>query len=188
MQTTILEKESIRKRVLPITVKQYHHWLEEAGSIGEKTELLNGIIIEIMTITAEHTYIVDKIYELLRKLISGDIYIRKEHALTLKKSEPEPDIAIVEGNMEKYKISHPGTALLVIEIAVSSLDIDREKASIYAQANIPEYWLFDIKLKRIEVYSQPFEDSYRKKKIYNITDSIPLKIGKEKMINLKEIF
>ncbi|MBW8050412.1 MAG: Uma2 family endonuclease [Cytophagales bacterium] len=188
MQTAILENESIRKMVLPITVEQYHHWLEEAGSIGEKTELLNGIIIEIMPKSPEHTYIVAELYELLRALIPEDLLIRKEDPLTFDRSEPEPDISIVEGKIKKYRFSHPDKALLVIEIAVSSLDIDRKKASIYAKANIPEYWLFDIKLKRVEVYSQPLEGSYRKKKIYNITDSIPLKIGKEKTINLKEIF
>jgi len=188
MQTAILENESIRKMVLPITVEQYHHWLEEAGSIGEKTELLNGIIIEIISKSPEHIYIVTKLCELLRALIPEELLIRKEDPLTFVRSEPEPDISIVEGNIKKYRFLHPGMALLVIEVAVSSLDIDREKASIYAEAKIPEYWLFDINLKRVEVYSQPFEDSYRKKKIYNITDSIPLKIGKEKMINLKEIF
>lgn len=187
MQTAILENYSIRKMVLPITVEQYHR-LGEAGIIGEKIELLNGVIIEKMPKSPEHTYVVRKLYELLGVLILEKLFILKEDPLTLVRSEPEPDLAIVQGNKEEYKFLHPTTALLVIEVALSSIDIDREKASIYAEANIPEYWLFDLNLKQVEVFSKPHGDSYQKKKIYNISDNIPLKIVKGGNINLKGVF
>jgi len=177
-ETTILENESVRKMMLPITVEQYHYWLQKAGIIGKRTELLNGFIIEKMTKKAEHTFVVNELYELLRELIPDNLLVRKEDPLTLERSEPEPDISIVEGNRKKFKFSHPHTALLVIEAALSSVDIDREKASIYAAADIPEYWLIDLNLKQVQAFSEPNEDTYQKKKIYNISDSITLKIGK----------
>ena len=56
-------------------------------------------------------------------------------------SEPEPDAAIVPAG--DYDHAHPTTALLVIEIADSSLARDRRKAGLYAAAGIPECWIVD---------------------------------------------
>jgi len=49
---------------------------------------------------------------------------------------PEPDAAIVPAG--DYDHAHPTTALLVIEVADSSLARDRRKAGLYAAAGIPE--------------------------------------------------
>ena len=59
--------------------------------------------------------------------------------MTLNDSEPEPDVAVVPGSVEDYRSAHPSTAVLIIEVAVSSEDVDREKAELYASAGIKEY-------------------------------------------------
>ena len=43
--TSILEKLSVRRVALPISVEQYHR-LGREGIIGQRTELLRGVIIE----------------------------------------------------------------------------------------------------------------------------------------------
>ena len=71
---------------------------------------------------------------------------------------PEPDIAIVRGTEENYADRHPGPAdlPLVIEVALSSLSIDRTtKQRLYATAGIPQYWLVNIPESQIEVYEHP---------------------------------
>jgi len=55
--SSILDKPSIRHAALPITVEQYHR-LGEQAIISEQTELLRGVIIEQMTKSPLHTYVV----------------------------------------------------------------------------------------------------------------------------------
>jgi Uma2 family endonuclease len=60
--------------------------------------------------------------------------------------------------------AHPRSALLVVEVAGESLRFDRyAKAAIYAAAGIPEYWIFDIEGRRVEVYCdvEPSAAKYR---------------------------
>ncbi len=58
-----------------------------------------------------------------------------------------------------YSTAHPSTAILVIEVATSSLRQDRRvKTPLYAAANIPEFWLVDVKARRIEVNRDPRGD------------------------------
>jgi len=71
-------------------------------------------------------------------------------------SVPEPDIAVVPGAYEDYDAVHPRTALLIVEVADTSLAQDRiTKAGIYAAAGIPEYWIVDVRGQRVEVYREP---------------------------------
>jgi Uma2 family endonuclease len=59
-----------------------------------------------------------------------------------------------------YDRSHPTSALLVIEVADSSLARDRDKAAWYAAAGIPEYWIVDLTGRVVEVYSAPSSSGY----------------------------
>ena len=69
-------------------------------------------------------------------------------------SEPEPDIAIVPAG--RYTREHPTTAMLVIEVARTSLPIDLgTKAEIYAAAEVPEYWVVDIPARTVHVHASP---------------------------------
>lgn len=72
-------------------------------------------------------------------------------------SQPEPDVALVRGRAEDYLSRHPTAAdtLLVVEVARSSLPRDRRKARIYAQAGFPEYWLFDVEARTVDVHRDP---------------------------------
>jgi Uma2 family endonuclease len=74
-------------------------------------------------------------------------------------SEPEPDVAVVSAG--DYSTRHPQTALLVIEVADSSLQKDRRvKAALYAAAGIPEFWLVDLAARRVDVHRSPGAAGY----------------------------
>ena len=61
-------------------------------------------------------------------------------------SAPEPDVAVVAGQRTDYDHCHPTTALLLVEIADTSLPQDRlTKSRIYAAAGIPEYWIVNLR-------------------------------------------
>jgi Uma2 family endonuclease len=62
----------------------------------------------------------------------------------------------VPGGVEDYFDRHPSAALLVIEVAASSLQQDRlSKSRIYAGANVADYWIINLGGACAEVFRQP---------------------------------
>jgi Uma2 family endonuclease len=65
-------------------------------------------------------------------------------------------VAVVPGSHDDYEDRHPTSALLVVEVASSSLPRDRlSKARIYAHAGIPEYWIVNLRERVLEVSRDP---------------------------------
>ena len=78
-----------------------------------------------------------------------------------KRTEPVPDLAIVRAEDISRK-ALPRTALLVIEVADSSLGKDRGvKSAIYSRYGIPEYWIVNVKNATVEVYRDPDPEAGR---------------------------
>ena len=102
-----------------------------------------------------------EITELLTVALAGRAAVRIQLPLALsEESEPEPDVAIVPAG--DYDEAHPGTALLVIEVAHASLAKDSSlKAELYAAAGIPEYWVVDIPHRVVQVHAAPAAGRYQ---------------------------
>ena len=78
-------------------------------------------------------------------------------------SEPEPDVAVVEGHARTYRDAHPTTALLVAEVSDDSLSRDRTvKQRLYARCGIPEYWILALPDQRLEIHRDPERDDLRR--------------------------
>jgi Uma2 family endonuclease len=72
-------------------------------------------------------------------------------------SEPEPDVAVIRGQLRQIT-AVPSTAELVVEVSDSTLRFDRStKASLYARAAIPEYWIVDLIHNQLIVHRRPQE-------------------------------
>jgi Uma2 family endonuclease len=155
----ILSQPAFQQRALPLSVAAWHQMIDK-GLAPERAELIRGVIIEKMSKSFLHTKLADAMIEFLRAAVSGVFWIRQEAPLTLKDSEPEPDISIVDGRRDDYD-AHPVTARLVVEVSVSSLLVDREMASIYAEANVAEYWILNAAERCIEVYRAPVNGCYQ---------------------------
>jgi Uma2 family endonuclease len=108
----------------------------------------------------------------LRGQVGHSCHVRQEQPLTLKDSEPEPDIAVVPGSVEDYRSAHPSTAVLIIEVAVSSEDVDREKAELYASAGIEEYWLVLPQACAVEVFTDATDAGYANSQRFSERDTI----------------
>jgi Uma2 family endonuclease len=83
-------------------------------------------------------------------------------------SVPEPDVAVVPGQLSDYDKAHPGAALLIVEVADSSLIQDRiTKAPMYAAAGVPEYWLVNLHDDWVEVFRtpEPGARGYRERRV-----------------------
>ena len=181
---TVLDKDSVRNLVLPLSVEQYH-CMSEIGLIPAKTELIEGVIIKKMTKSPLHAYLLHVLYDFFSARIPAGYSVRKEDPLTLAASEPEPDLAIVQGTVEDFKITHPNHAELVIEVAIASLDLDRKKTEIYATAGINEYWIIIPAEKKVEVYSKPMAGKYEIVTMYGENESINTGYGS---LDLKTLF
>ncbi len=137
----------------------------EYNERGRRTELIRGIIIEKTSKSPLHRTISSWLYRCILAQLPKDFSVWKEEPITFLDSEPEPDIAVTQGDEHDYSKSHPSSAELVEEIAVSSPALDRENAALYAEAGIKEYWIILGNERRVEVYRRPVKGHYQDKRV-----------------------
>lgn len=94
--------------------------------------------------------------------LAGSARIRVQSGFVCDDNRPEPDVLWLQP--KRYGRTRPTTAdvLLLIEVSDSSLAIDlQEKADIYAESGVAEYWVVDVKGVRIHVMRQSDGQNYR---------------------------
>ena len=161
----ILELPAVRERVAPLSVEDYERMSERVDR--QRVELIRGIIVAKMTSSPFHSYLIARLRKTVQAILGDERqHIRQEQPLKMFDSMPEPDIVVVPGSESDYRRSHPTTALLAIEVAVSSLVLDREKAALYAEANVQEYWIVLATDEAIEVHTAPAESRYTQRRVY----------------------
>src|SRR5688572_10769605 len=158
--TAILEIPEVRQRVSRLSVEEYHR-LDEFNENGRRTELIRGMVIEKISKSPLHSALGKRLYDLILRRLPEGFVVWREDPLTFGDSEPEPDVAVVKGDENDFNDAHPSTAELVIEVAVSSAALDRENASLYAEAGVKEYWIVLGLPREVEVYSQPLNGLYQ---------------------------
>ncbi|HWF61095.1 MAG TPA: Uma2 family endonuclease [Nitrospira sp.] len=140
------------------TRQEYDH-IAEAGLFNpdERVELLEGEIITVTPQQSRHSVCIGLIDGALRQVFGASYWIRIQLPLIIDPdSEPEPDLAVVLGSPRDYVHDHPRTAILVVEVADSTIAKDRTyKSRIYARAGIQEYWIVNLAECCLEVYRDP---------------------------------
>jgi Uma2 family endonuclease len=149
----------------------------EAGILraDEPVELLEGRLVLVSPQGPPHASVVGALAEKLRGAFGPGVAVREEKPLELPDSLPEPDVAVVRGAQLDYAARHPGggDALLAVEVAVTSQEIDREKARVYARAGVPVLWLLDVPARRLEVHTDPRPDGrYRLVQVLGDDDEV----------------
>jgi Uma2 family endonuclease len=131
----------------------------EAGIFheDERLELIAGRLIVAEPQNSPHATGIQLAADALRAAFGSGWQVRVQLPLALGDwSEPEPDLAVVPGSARDYRDAHPSHAALVVEIADSSVRLDRRlKASIYAQAGIAEYWIVNLVDRALEMHRDP---------------------------------
>jgi Uma2 family endonuclease len=183
----ILEIPEVRRRVSRLTVEEYHR-LDELNNNGRRTELIRGIVIEKTSKSPLHTAIGLQIYDQIRPLLPSGFVVRHEGPLTLADSEPEPDVAIMRGMRREFFGKHPKTAELVVEVAVTSPALDRENASLYAEAGVKEYWIVLAPQRQIEVYRRPENGRYQEVRTVGIDDTLECSSVPGVRLRVSELF
>jgi len=140
--------------------------IAEAGILreDERIELIKGEIIDMAAIGSHHAACVDKLNRLFTRNLSESVIVRVQNPVRIKEhSEPEPDVALLKLREDFYAEAHPmpEDVLLVVEVADTSLDYDRNvKLPVYAEAGIGEVWIVNLKDGYVEVWTKPSPKGY----------------------------
>jgi len=164
-----------------LTVDQYDQMVEN-GILPEtnRFELINGRIVEKDVKNPAHPTATDLTRRAIERLLPAGWYVRKEDPVRIpnRRSEPEPDVSVVRGDIRDYETRHPNPeeVALVVEVTRSSVAKDRALARVYG-GGIPAYWIVNVPKRRLEVYEGPTGGAYPAPKILKDTDSVDLIIA-----------
>ena len=157
--------------IIPIRLRiQDYAALDRAGALSSyaKTELVDGKVYQMSPQYRAHGFIKDELAYRLRRCLEdlgSSLHVATEQSVELAPySEPQPDIALTSEPRGPGAI--PGKSIaLVVEVAVSTVNFDMiDKATIYAQADIPEYWVVDVETGRIHQHWRPGAEGYAERR------------------------
>jgi len=161
------------------TVEEYRK-MGEAGIFGEddRVELVEGEVVQMTPIGDRHVESVMRLNRLLSRWAFGaseaDLFVSVQNPLVLGEyGEPQPDLVVVRRSAGSSGTPTAREALLVVEVAATSLIHDRErKLPLYAASGIPEAWVVDLDADVVEVYSEPAPGQYRNSASFGRDDRI----------------
>ena len=135
----------------------------EVGILAEDEplELVDGELIVVPPQSPPHASLTTLLHDELRAAYRDGYVVREAKPLVAgPDSLPEPDLAVCRGSHADFGARHPrgDEAVLVIEVARTSVRTDRKKAAAYARAGVGTYWLIDLVSLRVEVHTEPHAD------------------------------
>lgn len=180
------------------TLDEYHR-LGELGFFHEddRIELIKGEIIQMSAKGTAHEVCISKLLRELIRLLGDNATLRCQSPIIIANdSEPEPDFAVVQNSPDDYLSAHPKPAnvLLVIEISDSTLNYDQNvKLPLYAEAEISDYWIFNLFDRQLEAHSEPYQSSqgkygYKNKRIILPNQVITLPSFPDLSLDLARVF
>lgn len=153
--------------------------LAEAGTADiERLELIEGELYDTMGKGVPHMLIVHQMVELLREMFGSDRVVQEGsievETRDRQTSEPEPDAIVLNRSVKSFtKWVTAADLSLLVEVSDSSLRFDLNiKANLYARACIADYWVVDVKARRVIVHRSPSEGRFRSVASYDVTESI----------------
>jgi len=122
-----------------------------------KTMLIDGEIFTMVMPNPPHDVALGLTDSWLRTAFTAGHHVRNQMGFDVgTRNGPEPDLAVVKGSIRDYATRTPTYAVLVVEVAESSLFLDTTtKAELYATAGVPDYWVIDLENRRLLVFRDP---------------------------------
>lgn len=174
----------------PFTVAEYHR-LAEVGILrpDERVELIRGVIRQKHPRSRAHVITTTKLLQRMVLSLERRSAVFKGAPLTLTRldSEPEPDIVATSSPaIEDYGKSR---ALLVVEVAETSLRYDlNAKAPLYAEAGVPEYWVVNLVDRELVVFRTPEAGTYRDRTEHGINERVAPEAWPDVVIEVDDLF
>lgn len=149
------------ERIRPLSRREYDQLVELGVFKDEHLELLRGMLVTMSPQGKVHAGLTAWLAQQLTLKTDGGCDVRAHSPVAADDfSEPEPDVAVAR---RRTRYTHPEAhdVLLLIEVSELSVRKDRRiKLEIYAEAGVPEYWIFDLQARAIDVYTQPVNGRY----------------------------
>ncbi|MDB5310726.1 MAG: Uma2 family endonuclease [Gemmataceae bacterium] len=139
------------------TIREYR----EVGKTGlfhdRKTMLIGGEIYVMTMLSPPHDVALGLTQDYLRTAFSTGHHVRNQMGLDIgTENDPGPDLAVVLGSIRDYATRTPTAAVMVVEVADTSLFLDTTtKAELYATAGVSDYWVIDLENRRLLVFRDP---------------------------------
>ena len=157
------DTEIVTKKLF--TVDEYHR-MGDLGILPEtgRFELIRGEIIEMPVPGSPHSGRVKRLNRLFTSKLGESVIVSIQDPVGIDLfSEPMPDAALLKSRADFYTESHPmpDDVLLIVEVSDSTVRYDSKvKASLYAEAGIPEYWILNVKKDVLVIHTQPADGTY----------------------------
>jgi Uma2 family endonuclease len=149
----------------PLTVRrwqraEYERLVGLGVFAGEPLELIGGQLVVAEPQGSYHASAITGVDYALRAIFPAGWIVRLQAPIALdEESEPEPDVAVVPGRPGDYRDAHPTRPVLLVEVAESSLDLDRTKGGLYARGGVLDYWIVNLVEGVVEAYRTPEPDA-----------------------------
>jgi len=179
------------------------HWTRERFQeavnlewfLQERVERIKGEIYHKVTQNPPHSTAILRITRVLNRLLQEDFVVRPQMPFPLPNDgDPEPDILVANGEIEDYVTRHPDVseAVLVVEVSDTTLRYDRrQKAALYAEAGIADYWIINLNNRTLEVRRGPARKpngwDYANRTVYTETQSLALLALPEGMLSVVDL-
>lgn len=148
-----------------------HHWTVEefyraaaAGKFNDpdRLELVHGRLIRLMQ-GERHANLRVRVSRRLRRALDPPFFVRDENPLHIASDgEPIPDLMLTY--QEEYEGRHPEPedVALLVEVSDTTVAYDLgEKALLYAQAGITDYWVVLVNEAAIVRHREPTAEGYQ---------------------------
>lgn len=169
--------------------------MADAGIFTEddRVELIDGELIDMAPIGYDHAATVNVINRTLVLACGERAVVSVQNPVGVDDyTEPQPDFVVLRPRADDYR-SAPragsGDALLVIEVADTSLRYDRTvKLPLYARAGFAEVWIVDLRHRVVTSYAEPAGEEYVTVQTYRQDDTIVLRQAPDIAVALAGVF
>lgn len=163
-------------RRLRFSVDEYYQMIE-LGVLNdyEKAEIIEGELIQKTPIGDRHAFVVNSLNRFFVKNAPDDILVRVQNPVRLSDyNEPEPDIVLADlTKFDGKRHPRPEETILIVEVSDTTLKYDRDtKLALYAEAEIPEVWIVNLKNEIVEVHQKPGVGIYQLAQIYKRGETV----------------
>lgn len=177
---------------LKLTAAEYDEMIAKGAfdGIHRKIELIRGELREMNPAGPVHEDYIDYLTRWSTDVTtSRDCVVRVQNSVDLDDSRPEPDLVWLKPGRYSAKRPETSDVLLLIEVADSSIRGDiREKADLYAQWRIAEYWIVDVQSRCIHVLTDSDGREYTRRNRFDVGQALSPRCREDAKLALAELF
>ena len=177
---------------LRLTIAQYEAMIASGAfdQIEKRIEFIHGELRETSPVGPIHY---DYFAFLTRWSVANspaqDGNVQIQSAILIGDSMPEPDVMWLRPRRYGFDRPKPEDALLLIEVADSSLRFDSTtKKTLYGNAGIPEYWIVDVKHQTLVRHRKSQDDGFADIESFGVSQTVTPSCQRSAELNVAELF